>query len=94
MERKEINMLGKETGERLTYLCTAYWAKDEYGRKRKAYRFNVFDMSDGRAHLAMIVNDICSSDEEAHELENLFRRNRVSLNHVLDVLEDWVVAKH
>jgi hypothetical protein len=36
----------------------------------------------------VIVNDICSSDEEAHELEQLFRRNQVSASHSRNVLKD------
>jgi hypothetical protein len=79
--------------QKLHYVCTAQIVEDENGRPRKAYRFNVLDLSGERPRVVAIVNDICSNDEEAHELEQLFRRNQVSANHIMDVLEDWVAYR-
>ena len=57
---------------------------------RKVYRFNVYDSS---GNLLRAVNDICGSAAEARELEGLFRRNKVALVHVMDVLENWVAYR-
>jgi len=60
----------------------------EDGGERAAYCFQVLDDENG--DLLCAVDDICSREEDAFALEELFRRNRVSLVHVMDVLEDWL----
>ena len=74
---------------KLLYLCTEQTMREEDGTQRNAYRLNVLDA--GRpGEVLYAVDDICSSSGEARALEALLTRNRVSLVHVLDVLEDWV----
>jgi len=80
----------KET-QLLHYTCTAQSLRDEDGNPRRAYRFSVLDVSGEQPRLLCAVNDICSSEEQARQLEDLFRRNGVSPGHVTDVLEDWLV---
>jgi hypothetical protein len=87
------NMKTVQTGQRLSYFCTAHMVRGDYGGFRKSYRFNVVDMSGGQPRPLLICNDVCFSDEEAHELETLFRRNHVSAVHIMDVLEDWVAYR-
>jgi hypothetical protein len=77
----------------LVYACSAQWVRDEDGRVRKGYRFNVIDNSGAEPRLLCIVNDICSTEEEARALEQLFRRNNIALCHVVEVLEDWVASR-
>ncbi|MDR3314489.1 MAG: DUF6514 family protein [Oscillospiraceae bacterium] len=80
--------------QQLVYACTAQWIDVGRGRKRKGYRFNVIDTGGEAPRLLCIVNDICSTEADARELEQLFRRNDVALCHVVDVLEDWVAGRH
>ncbi len=81
----------EDAGSRqLVYACTEQRVRDQNGRVRKAYRFNVIDVSGAQPRLLHAVNDICSTEAEARELEQLFRRNNISLCHVMDVLQDWV----
>ena len=72
----------------LRYLCTQQMVLGEDGGERRAYRFQVFD--DASGGLLCAVDDICTCESDARALEELFRRNRVSLVHVMDVLEDWL----
>ena len=74
----------------LHYVCTEQSIIDN-GKPRKAYRFEVLDAASGRR--VYVVNDICSKKRDARALEKLFRRNKVSLVHVTDVLEDWLVGR-
>ena len=72
----------------LQFICTPQLLLDEDGTFRKAFKFNVIDANSGR--VVCSVNDICSREQDARDLEELFRRNRISPAHILDVLEDWV----
>ena len=72
----------------LRYICTEQRVPGEDGGERAAYRFEVFD--EGKGSLLLAVDDICARETDARALEGLFRRNRVSLVHVMDVLEDWL----
>ena len=72
----------------LSYICSAQTVCDEEDNNmRTAWRFQVLDAA-GR--LLRAVDDICSREEDARALEDLFRRNQVALVHVMDVLEDWL----
>jgi len=73
----------------LRYICAEQRVPREDGGERIAYRFQVFDEASGG--LLYAVDDICSREKDARALEDLFRRNRVSLVHVMDVLEDWLI---
>ena len=75
---------------KLQYVCTEQIVREDDGRQRKAYRFNVLDVKGRQPKLICAVDDVCSSADEARELEGLFRRNRVAPVHILDVLEDWL----
>ena len=72
----------------LRFTCTPQLLLDEDGTFRRAFKFNAIDTDTGK--VVYSVNDICSREQDARELEELFRRNRVSPRHIIDVLEDWV----
>jgi len=76
--------------QKLRYICTPQWLRDNNGALRKAYRLHVLDISGKRPCLLRTVNDVCSSQGRARQLEALLCRNQVSPRHVLDVLEDWL----
>ena|GEM_PF-2107190 len=79
--------------QKLHYICTAQLVRNKFGKTRKCYRFNVFDIGGPEPRLLYCVNDICSTEKDARALEALFRRNQVSLCHVRDVLEDWAAGR-
>ena len=78
---------------KLEYVCTEQVVKGVDGRRRKAFRFNVVDVSGRQPKLICAVNDVCARADQARELENLFRRNRVEPRHIMDVLEDWIAYR-
>jgi hypothetical protein len=67
---------------------------DEEGGMRKTWCFQVFRLGEQRSELLYTVNDICSSEEEAHALERLFEQNQVAAVHVMDVLDDWLDSRY
>ena len=79
-----------QTQQTVRCTCTEHMVKGEDG-PRRAYRFQALD-SAGRQLCA--VDDVCTSQADAHALVSLFERHQVSPVHVLDVLEDWVEARY
>ena len=77
---------------KMYYKCTEQLLQERGNRTRKAYRLNVLDVSEGgnRARLLCTVNDVCSSESQARQLEALLYRNQVAPKHILDVLENWL----
>ena len=77
---------------RLFYECTEQFLQEKSGRTRKAYRLNVLDISAGadRARLLCTVSDVCGSESQARQLEDLLYRNQVAPKHIVDVLENWL----
>jgi len=77
---------------KLFYKCTEQLLQERGGRIRKAYRLSVLDISAGtdRARLLCTVNDVCGSESQARQLENLLYRNQVAPQHIVDVLENWL----
>ena len=76
------------TQPNLLYQCTEQTVRDQNGTQRKAYRLNV---SEAGGDVLYAIDDICSGSGEARALEALLTRNQVSLVHVLDVVEDWLI---
>lgn len=77
----------------LEYICTPQVVREDDGHLRKAYRFHVLETGGKEPKLVCAVNDVCAHEEEARELEGLFRRNQISPAHILDVLEDWIAYR-
>ena len=77
---------------RLLYRCTEQRVRDEDGIQRSAYRLHVAD-ANRPGDVLCAVDDVCSDGGQARALEALLTRNRVSLVHILDVVEDWVAEQ-
>ena len=77
---------------KLYYKCTEQLLQDRGGRTRTAYRLNVLDASEGGklARLVCTVNDVCTNESQARQLEELLFRNQVAPKHIVDVLENWL----
>ena len=73
----------------LLYRCVEQTVREEDGSQRRAYGLQVLDTS-GPGGILRTIDDVCTSGWEASALEALLTRNRVSLRHILDVVEDWV----
>jgi len=77
--------------ETLRYACKEQNTQNEDNTLRRAWRFEAFT-AQGQSICA--VDDICESEQEAHQLQALFERNQVAPEHIMDVLEDWVEEKY
>jgi hypothetical protein len=75
----------------LLYRCVEQTVQDEDGT-RKAYGLQVREAG-GAGGVLRAVDDVCSGEGEARALEALLTRNRVSLGHILDVVEDWLAER-